>query len=115
MKHLYIRVRSVLMLMTGLLLLMAGPAWAISYPPIWDFDYGVKIRPYCDDCWSGFKPLGMTFPYLGQNYTSIDVSTNGFISLGGSNGEGCLDEFLNLWRSVQLVYHMKEHIELIQL
>jgi len=38
-----------------------------------------------DDGVSGLLPLGFTFPFYGSPFTSVRVSTNGFLSFGGDN------------------------------
>jgi len=37
----------------------------------------------CDDCFLD-KTLPFTFPFFGQNYTSVTVSSNGSLYFGGT-------------------------------
>jgi len=66
-------------------------------PPIWESDYGSSLG-LGDDTTTTVN-LGFAFPFLGGAYTSVEVSSNGFLSLGGSNGAQCcsgdVTKFLN--------------------
>ena len=64
----------------------AGASGAFFEPAI-----GPRITALnCDDCTTpapgGF---GFAFPFQGASYTGGFLSSNGFISLGGDNGDGC--------------------------
>lgn len=61
--------------------LAAGPA--LAAPPIWESSFGsilASLTGEDDDTTS--VSLGFNFPYLGTNYTTIYVGTNGCIQLG---------------------------------
>ena len=55
---------------------------------MWESNFGTAFAPAVDD---GTYPatFGFSFGFLGASYTTGEVSTNGFLSLGGSNGHGC--------------------------
>jgi hypothetical protein len=42
-----------------------------------------------DDQLSGALPIGFSFNFYGNNYTSFYISSNGFLSFNGSAGSGC--------------------------
>jgi hypothetical protein len=42
-----------------------------------------------DDVTKIMNPTPFPIPYFGQSYTSMVVSTNGFVQLGGGNNNGC--------------------------
>ena len=48
---------------------------------------------------AGSIALGFAFPFRGQTFSSVEISSNGFVSLGGTNGNACCDgnvgQFLN--------------------
>jgi hypothetical protein len=70
-----------------------------SEPPIWESALGATIRGTgaglddTDDA-TIIRTFGsLTFPFQGTDYTGADIlaiSSNGFISLGGDNGDGCV-------------------------
>lgn len=45
--------------------------------------------PQCDDCMSGMVPIGFTFSFYGVNFTTCDISSNGFLTFNGGMGNGC--------------------------
>jgi hypothetical protein len=71
-----------------------------SEPPTWESALGATIRGTAaglddtDDA-SITRTFGsMSFPFDGSTYTGasiLAISSNGFISLGGDNGDGCLN------------------------
>ena len=71
--------------------LSATPASATSgsipfAPRPGPFAHGV---PECDDCLFTGLPIGFTFTFFGNNYSSFAVSTNGFITFGAGQSSGC--------------------------
>jgi hypothetical protein len=42
-----------------------------------------------DDAMSGSLPIGFTFNFFCNNYTTFDVSSNGFLTFSGSQPNGC--------------------------
>jgi hypothetical protein len=73
-------------------------------PPVPGTNFETPIAT-CDDCVTNVN-FGFSFPFVGHSYSSGELSTNGSISLGGSNGrsytpavsgsvcEGCDPTFL---------------------
>ena len=57
-----------------------------SYAPI--AGTGTAL-PLCDDCMSGMIPIGFTFNFYGNNYTTADVSSNGFLTFSAGMLNGC--------------------------
>ena len=70
------------------LMLLAPAAWGATIPVIWDSNFGPVLFSG-DDSVAVSQPIGVTFPFLGTNYTDVTISTNGFIQLGGTDGPGC--------------------------
>lgn len=66
--------------------LLAGSASAAT-SPVFETDYGTALVSADDSTASGSLPFAFTL--FGQSYTGFEVSTNGFVSLGGSNGANC--------------------------
>ncbi|MCZ6716364.1 MAG: PEP-CTERM sorting domain-containing protein [Gammaproteobacteria bacterium] len=62
---------------------------ANAVPLIWEPNFGVTVISADDSV----APVvfGFNFGFQGTIYTGAEVSTNGFLSLGGSNGSGCCD------------------------
>ena len=80
----------------AVLLLQAGMVFA--RPPIWESRLGATVPGQAlDNRNDGTVSLTfetMSFPFDGIVYTGNDIlniSSNGFISLGGDNGDGCCD------------------------
>jgi len=70
-------------------------------PAIWESDFGVDLNLF-DDSTSAVNFGTLAFPFAGTTYTGtdiLDVSSNGFASIGGTNFNDCCDgdvaEFLN--------------------
>ena len=70
-----------------------------SEPPTWESALGATIRGAVaglddeDDAFITRTFGSLSFPFLGMDYTGTDIlaiSSNGFLSLGGNNGAGCL-------------------------
>lgn len=62
-------------------------------PPIWEHDIGPSLG-LTDDSEIFFTPDSFPFRFEGVSYSgpgslTIVTSSNGFVSLGGSNGDGC--------------------------
>ena len=66
---------------------IATPSQAV--PQIWEANFGANVTSG-DDVVANVN-FGFLFPFLGNNYGSGEVSSNGFLSLGGTNGNGCCD------------------------
>jgi hypothetical protein len=69
-----------------------------AQPPIWEAQTGATLPGQAlDNVDNGTVSLefgSMSFPFEGTVYTGNDIlniSSNGFISLGGNNGDGCCD------------------------
>ena len=67
-----------------------------AQPAIWEAQTGATLRGQAlDNVDNGTVNLtfgSMSFPFAGKTYTGNDIlniSSNGFISLGGDNGAGC--------------------------
>jgi len=45
--------------------------------------------PICDDCVMYNVPLGFDFAFYGVAYSTINISSNGFVGFGGTMGNGC--------------------------
>jgi hypothetical protein len=45
--------------------------------------------PACDDCVFNGRPIGFSFTFFGNTYTTFNLSSNGFIGFGASTGAGC--------------------------
>ena len=58
-------------------------------PLIWESNFGAAVVAG-DDSTANVN-FGFNFGFLGNTYANGEVSTNGFLSLGGSNGDGCCD------------------------
>jgi hypothetical protein len=71
----------------GLSLVTAQTALAV--PAIWESNFGGSVLIGDDSTTT--VALGFGFTFLGNTYTSVEISSNGFLSLGGSNGSGCCD------------------------
>lgn len=62
---------------------------AVAVPSIWEASFGASVGSGDDSTFAtGF---GFAFPIFGTSFAGGEVSTNGFLSLGGSNGSGCCD------------------------
>jgi hypothetical protein len=68
---------------------IAAAEAANAVPLIWEPVFGGPVVGGDDAVAS--VAFGFSFPYAGGTFASGEVSTNGFISLGGSNGAGCCD------------------------
>ena len=66
---------------------MASPAAAV--PAIWEPSFGATVGSGDDSIFA--VAFGFAFPFVGSSHAGGEVSTNGFLSLGGSNGSGCCD------------------------
>ena len=62
---------------------------ANAIPAIWEPSFGSTVLTGDDATTS--TSWGFVFPFLGSSYTGGEISTNGFMSLGGSNSNGCCD------------------------
>ena len=69
-----------------------------AQPPVWESQTGATLPGQAlDNVNDGIVNLtfgSMSFPFAGKTYTGgdiLNISSNGFISLGGSNGNGCCD------------------------
>jgi hypothetical protein len=74
-------------------LLMSANGQAGTVPPIWETNFGTP-RAFAPDNDDGTVVInfGFAFPFLGNNYTSASLSTNGFLWLNPANtSPGCCD------------------------
>jgi hypothetical protein len=73
-----------------LLTLLPAAAHATVLPPVWHNNNAsglILINNQDEAVATGTLPFAL--PFGGLTYTTFEASSNGFISLGGSNGEGC--------------------------
>ena len=70
-------------------------------PSIWESNFGIDLN-LSDDSTASVPFDTFAFPFAGNVFTGsdvLDVSSNGFVSLGGSNGDDCcngdVQSFLN--------------------
>ncbi|UCC56129.1 MAG: hypothetical protein JSU75_12530 [Gammaproteobacteria bacterium] len=82
----------------ALLLASTHSAAVFAQPPIWEAQLGTTLPGQAlDTVDNGTVDLTfgtMSFPFNGATYTGADIlniSSNGFISLGGDNGTGCFN------------------------
>jgi hypothetical protein len=68
------------------------PGAALAAPPIWESDFGDAIESLtgCDDCTESVE-LSFSFPFDGEEYTTVFVGTNGGIQLGSLGADGDID------------------------
>lgn len=66
--------------------LLAGSAGAVT-SPVFETNYGSVLVSGDDATVDGVLPFAFTL--FDQTFTTFNASTNGFVSLGGSNGTGC--------------------------
>lgn len=77
------------------MLLLAGlvtavlPHRAEALPLLWEANWGTDLN-VADDVEFPIT-LGPSFPLFGTTYTEAFLSDNGFISFGGTNGDGCCE------------------------
>jgi len=69
-----------------------------AQPPVWEAQTGATLPGQAlDNVNDGTVNLtfgSMSFPFAGKTYTgndTLNISSNGFISLGGDNGDGCVN------------------------
>ena len=67
--------------------MLLGAAAANAAPAVWESDFGPSFL--VGDDYAGTVALGFAFPLFGTNHTSVEASTNGFLSFGPGNGTGC--------------------------
>ena len=67
--------------------MLLGAAAANAAPAVWESDFGPSFM--VGDDYTGTAALGFAFPLFGTSHTSVEASTNGFLSFGGSNGTAC--------------------------
>jgi hypothetical protein len=74
-----------------MVLFIQSNAFGQFMPAIWEPDFGTDLN-LSDDSTSSVPFGTFSFPFAGIIYTGtdiLDVSSNGFVSLGGSNGNDC--------------------------
>ncbi|MBI3848448.1 MAG: hypothetical protein HY292_27770 [Planctomycetes bacterium] len=85
--------RSVGVLIATSLLTLTGPRPATAEPPIWEGRIGTPLGLTDDSTYeTTFGAQLFTFKFEGATYSGasvLSISSNGFLSLGGSNGDGC--------------------------
>jgi hypothetical protein len=74
-------------------MMLVGFKPVTAVPVNWEPNFGQNLNLGDDDSQS--VNLGFAFPFQGSSYSSVHVSSNGFISVGGDNGHGCCDGVLN--------------------
>ncbi|MDH3900258.1 MAG: hypothetical protein OEU51_04330, partial [Gammaproteobacteria bacterium] len=89
---------TVLSVLLALLLASTYTAAVFAQPTVWEAGLGTTLPGQAlDTVDNGTVSLAfgsMSFPFNGTIYTGADIlniSSNGFISLGGDNGDGCCD------------------------
>jgi hypothetical protein len=55
----------------------------------WSTISGTSAGVNCDDCVSGAIPIGFNFCFYGTTYTSVYISSNGFLTFLSGMGNGC--------------------------
>ena len=60
-----------------------------------------NVGPTCDDCDLEGVPLGFSFNFFGQTFTSINISSNGFLSFTDNYSWCCAGEVLPSWSAPQ--------------
>ena len=90
------RTFAIMLLALGIATTQSSAVYA--QPPVWESQTGATLPGQAlDDVNDGIVNLtfgSMSFPFEGKTYTGADIlniSSNGFISLGGDNGNGCCD------------------------
>jgi hypothetical protein len=92
------RTFAIMLLALGIAAAQSTAVWA--QPPVWESQTGATLPGQALDNVDNGATLNqitfgsMSFPFAGKTYTSNDtlnISSNGFISLGGDNGPGCCD------------------------
>ena len=73
------------------LAMIASPALAV--PTVWTANFGSAILSGDDS--TTLTALNGTFSLFGSTYNDGVISTNGFITFGGSNGSGCCNGNVN--------------------
>ena len=91
------RTVAIMLLALGIAAIQSTAVFA--QPPIWEAQTGATLpdQATLDNVDNGTTlnliTFGsMSFPFAGKTYTGNDIlniSSNGFISLGGDNGDGC--------------------------
>lgn len=89
---------SIISVMLALLVASTYAGSVFAQPPIWEAQLGATLPGQAldnvGDGTASFAFGTMSFPFNGITYTDADIlniSSNGFISLGGDNGDGCCD------------------------
>ena len=90
------RTFAIMLLALGIAATQSSAVYA--QPPVWESQNGATLPGQAlDNVNDGIVNLtfgSMSFPFEGKTYTGADIlniSSNGFISLGGDNGNGCCD------------------------
>ena len=90
------RTFAIMLLALGIAATQSSAVYA--QPPVWESQTGATLPGQAlDNVNDGIVNLtfgSMSFPFAGKTYTGADIlniSSNGFISLGGDNGNGCCD------------------------
>jgi len=65
-------------------------SYAVSTIPFsWSTISGTSADVACDDCISGAIPIGFNFCFYGTTYTSVYISSNGFLTFLSGMGADC--------------------------
>jgi len=86
------------MMLLALCIVAAKSTAVFAQPPVWEAQTGSTLPGQAlDNINNGIVNLtfgSMSFPFAGKTYTGgdiLNISSNGFISLGGNNGDGCVN------------------------
>jgi hypothetical protein len=75
--------------------ILGAPLAAQADPPIWESNFGSPLGVFDDSTVDvTFGSNSFSFPFEGVTYSGssiLSISSNGFVSLGGDNGDGCCD------------------------
>jgi hypothetical protein len=71
----------------GALSALSLTAPAAATPSFWESNFGIPVLGGDDTTTS--RAFNGIFPLFGSNYVNFDLSSNGFVSFGGSNGAAC--------------------------
>ena len=71
-----------------------GCPGAIGIPFAMEPAGGTAVPLGCDDCTTGFVPIGFDFVFFGVTYAGANISSNGFIAFEDPVNSGCCDGWL---------------------
>ncbi len=63
--------------------------YSVNSIPYNDIPITGTVESLTDDDVNGGLPIGFSFDFFGNTYTTFEISSNGFISFGGNTDNGC--------------------------